>query len=193
MKTQSFVFQAAGAWQFATFGQYFRLMETGAAVDVVLYRNGQPKIEAAGVQAGYCVEAVEFDRIEIRSAASQAVKIAYSPEGGGTYDRVAGNVDAKIISANNLLNTAPVTVPASGAETVLVAANPARARVCFFNSSNPAKDIWIGSPGLNLVNACIKLAAGELWVEEVAAGAAWVAIAASDANAATVKIQEVTY
>lgn len=196
MNTQSYIYQAAGTWVQSILADYFLLMETGAPVTVSFFRNGRQVYQAKNVEAGLCIQREagnEFDRIEIESYGSQAIKIATSTGGSGSYNRTAGRVDAKLISAQNVLNVSPVTIPANGAETLLLAANPARARAVFFNSSVPAKDIWIGSSGLNLVNACVKVAAGDTWIEEVAAGAAWVAIAASDANVATVKIQETTY
>jgi hypothetical protein len=147
--------------------------------------------EATDVESGfYTVPDEGFDQFQILSDYAQVVKVGVSRSEKAGYNRVGGSVDAKLVTAQNLLNTAKVDIPLGGNEVLLVAANPARAALRLFNSG--AKDVWIGAAGLNLVNACVKIAAGELWVEEVGAGAAWVGLCAAADNS-TIKIQEITY
>ena len=193
MNTQGYIYQAAGTWQQHLVGKYFRLLESGAPVTIHFFAKGREIQRCENVEAGLWIQRKdgdEFDRIEIDSSVSQAIKIATSNESGGGYDRTAGRVDAKLVSAQNLINTPKVDIPTGGNEVLLVPANQARAAVRFFNAG--AKDIWIGAAGLNLVNACVKVGAGELFIEEVAAGAAWVGLCAV-ADTSVMKIQEITY
>lgn len=191
MQTTKKVMGAGSEWRQGSFGRYFGLLETGAPVTVRLMNGGRVTYEATEVESGfYTVPDEGFDEFQILSNYNQLVKVGVSRSMNAGYNRVGGSVDAKLVTAQNLLNTPKVDIPAGGAEVLLVPANPARAALRLFNAG--AKDVWIGAAGLNLVNACVKIAAGELWVEEVAAGAAWVGLCAVADNS-TIKIQEITY
>jgi hypothetical protein len=190
MQTMSQVFSAAGTWNINFLGRYFRLLDTsGGPVTVQFFRQNRAVSEAKNVLGGYWlkVDDDQFDRVDIITSAAGRVDIAMSNESSGGYDRISGKVDARITPALSVLNRSMLI---AGASPILVVdQNVNRASFRLFNASTA--NVWIGGSGLNLTDAVIKLAPGELWIEETAAGAAWVAIA--DAEGAQIKLQEVVY
>jgi hypothetical protein len=190
MQTMVQVFQTASTWNISYLGRYFRLLDTsGGPVTVQFFRQNRMTSEARNVLGGYWlkVDDDQFDRVDIVTDAAGRVEIAMSNDSSGGYDRVSGKVDSRITSALSVLNKPMLLV--GTAETVVIGQNINRASLRLFNAS--VANIWIGGAGLNLTDAAIKLAPGELWVEEAAAGAAWVAMA--DAANAQLKIQEIIY
>ena len=190
MQTMSQVFSAAGTWNINYLGRYFRLLDTsGGPVTVQFFKQNRAISEAKNVLGGYWlkVDDDQFDRVDIITDTAGRVDIAMSNDSSGGYDRVSGKVDSRLTPALSVLNKPMLLVGL--AETIVIGQNINRASLRLFNAS--AANIWIGGAGLNLTDAAIKLASGELWIEEVAAGAAWVAIA--DAAGAQLKIQEILY
>ncbi|AMC34233.1 hypothetical protein [Janthinobacterium sp. B9-8] len=190
MQTMSQVFQAAGTWNINYLGRYFRLLDTsGGPVTIQFFRQNRAVSEAKDVLGGYWlkVDDEQFDRVDIITDAAGRVEIAMSNDSSGGYDRISGKVDSRLTPALSVLNKPMLLVGV--AESVVIGQNINRASLRLFNASTA--NIWIGGAGLSLTDAAIKLAPGELWVEETAAGAAWVAIA--DAANAPLKIQEILY
>lgn len=192
MQTLQQVFQNAGTWQQAMYGKFFILIDTANPVTIRLIRSGKVMYTASGVLAGFWTVTQEpFDYFEIDNAyAGGAVQIGISESEKGGYQRVGGKIDAKMISAQSVVNVPMKTVP-QNTETQLCLANPGRASLRIWN--NGTADIFIGAPGLNVVDAAIKLAPGDLWVETDAPAAAWVALQTASSTAQPVKVQEIIW
>lgn len=181
--------QALGAgqiWQLQTSGDYFRLVSAPASVNVDFYRAGAKISQAVGMDTGfYCKPAGGFDRVDITSPTAQTVKIMLL-DGDGGYDRF--NVDISggvaIAQAATITDGAPVVVGV--AATALVAASATRRAVRFTNAGTV--DVFLGGAGVTVGNGALKIAAGQTWLENEGAPAAWYGI--SGAADQPVKIQE---
>ncbi|MDW5417047.1 hypothetical protein R6242_10770 [Iodobacter sp. CM08] len=189
MQTYEQVFSSDGTYVLNQMASYLRILDCSGPVNVRLFQGGRVIEESRNVEAGYWLKQDAgnyFDRIEVDSKAGY-IKLGITSNANAGYDRVSGKVDSRAVTALSVLNKPMLIVGL--AEVVVVPQNVARASLRLFNTSTA--NIWIGGAGLNIVDAAIKLAAGELWIEETAAGAAWVAIA--DAAGAQLKIQEIIY
>jgi len=165
-------------------GKYFQVFESYAPIDVRFFHAGRVVYVAEQMDAGFYVTPDGgFDRVEIVSATQQAIKVGISDGTGGT-NRMTGDVAATIRGASAVLNKPILSVGA--AETPLVAARADRVAFRVLNSG--ATNIAIGGPGLTYAGAVLVLAAGDIWQEETAPGAAWVAL--GDAAGGVLKVQE---
>lgn len=191
MQTYKQVFQSAGTWQQATFGRFFFLVDTPNPVTVRLMSNGKVVYTATGVEAGFWTVPEEpFTQFEIDSDyAGGAIKVGVSQSDKGGYNRVGGKVDARLVSASGVINV-PFKNVLQNIETTLAVANPGRASLRIWN--NGTSPVFIGAPGLNLNDAAIQLAPGDLWVESDAPGATWVALH-NNAAPQPLKVQEIIY
>ncbi|BBF85396.1 hypothetical protein DLM_1780 [Aquitalea magnusonii] len=184
MQTTSQILNAGQTLAIAEVGAYFQIFESYAPVTVRFMINGKVLMTAEDMEAGFYASPGDgFDRVELTSATQQKVKIGISDGSGGT-NRMTGNVNATIQTASSVLNRAIVNV--GTVETPLMAQRSDRYGFRVLNSG--ATNIAIGGPGVTYATAVIVLAAGEVWNEETAPGAAWVAI--SDAAGGVLKAME---
>jgi len=186
--------QALGAgqvWQLQTGGDYFRLISAPSSVNVDFYRGGAKVSQAVGMDTGfYCQPEGGFDRVDITSPVAQTVKIMIL-DGDGGYDHF--NVDLTsslanlaIAQAATVSDSAPVVVGV--AATALVAANSARKGLRFTNAGTVP--VYLGGVGVTVASGAIKIEAGQTWLENEAAPAAWYGIAGTAAQ--SIKIQELS-
>ena len=195
MKVQSVVL-TANVKQTLGGGNFFMLVETSAALDVQLLKNGAPSEKGESVEAGYKAKRPEewsipgryFDAVELTSATTQTIKIGIS-EGEGGYDRNVGNVDATITQGTTITNTGAVAVN-DATEVVAIAAASGRKALRFRAPAANTGKVYLGATGVTPTNGGIELAPGEMWNEDNAADAAWYAI--SDIGAQNVVVQVLT-
>lgn len=183
MQTLSQIIDPSQPWKLMGTAAYFRLMESLEPVNVRLFNMGRVVYEAMNIEAGFYTEpSGGFDAVEVIATNNpQLVKIATS-DGKGGYDRYTGTVN--MATASSILNTGVVNV--ATAATLLVTANAKRKGIRFLNSG--ATVVYVGGAGINLVNGCVKLNAGEILFESEAPSAAWYAV--SDGGPGVLKIQE---
>ncbi|WP_293762595.1 hypothetical protein [uncultured Aquitalea sp.] len=184
MQTTSQILNAGQMLALTQPGSYFQIFESYSPVTVRFMRNGKVLMQADDMEAGFYAEPGEgFDRIELTSAVQQRVKVGISDGSGGT-NRMTGDVVATIKTASSVLNK-PITNVGT-AETAVITARSDRIAFRVLNSGST--NIALGGPGITYASAVIVLAAGEVWQEETAPGAAWSAI--SDAAGGVIKVQE---
>lgn len=187
---QQFI-QAIGAgdtWQMQTGGDYFRLVSCPDPVDVKFFRAGLEVASAVQMDTGFYVKpAGGFDRVDITSASAQTIKIMVM-RGDGGYDRfnvdITGEAAMSVRQATTVNDLAAVSIGV--AATVIVAADATRKGLRMTNAG--AADIYIGSAGVTVAGGAVKIGAGQTWIEDQAAPAAWYGI--STAAAQDLKIQE---
>lgn len=182
MQTFSQIVSAGTPWRLNVGGGYFRIMNSVTVVDVRFMKAGRIVADSIGVDAGFYDQPNGgFDAVEIYSADPQLLKVAIS-EGTGGYDRYNGTVSLNL--GNSVVNTGVLAV--ATVSTMVVAANANRKGLRILNSGATA--IYLGGAGVDTVNGCLKLNAGDFWLEGDAPAAAWYAV--SDGGAGTVKVQE---
>lgn len=183
MQTHSQIVSIGAPWRLYGDATYFRLMESVEPVNIRFQKQGRTIYEATNIEAGFYAEpGGGFDAVEVETITNpQLVKIARS-DGTGGYDRYTGTVN--LATASSILNTGVVPVAVNA--TLIVTANAKRKGIRFLNSGTTA--IYLGGAGIDTVNGCIKLNAGELLFESDAPGAAWYAV--SDGGPGTLKVQE---
>jgi hypothetical protein len=160
----------AGAKSFNLAGRYFRLLETVNPVDIQFGQGLRADENMAGVEAGAWARFGDgFDRLRITTSGSEAVKFIVS-DGEAGYDRLF----TAFAQARTL--TLPGNVAVGVAAGVVLAA-ATRAKVIFRADAANAGTIYLGPAGLTTATATIALGPGDTWVEEIAASAAWSAIA----------------
>lgn len=77
-----------GVWDVSMAGRYFRLLDAGAAVSVIFYRDGREVGRADEIVAGFWYEAAPseaFDRVVMTTTASQFMRVLLA-NGRGGYD-----------------------------------------------------------------------------------------------------------
>lgn len=183
MRTISNTFSAAGAWQNAIPGRYFRLLGSSTPVDVNLYQRGVIVYQAEQVDVGFwTVPEGGFDRFEVVSAGAQTVKVAVS-NGQGGYD--ATNITSTVMLASTITDKTPVTV--GTVATLLASANSARKGLRLYNGGTA--DVYLGGSGVTTANGVLKLTPGSTYLEQEAAPAAWYGISGTAGQ--SVRAQEV--
>ncbi|HJV86919.1 MAG TPA: hypothetical protein VJ698_15745 [Noviherbaspirillum sp.] len=192
--------QAGGTWQLQTGGDYFRLVTCPSPVDVKFFRGGQEVASAVQMDTGFYLKPIGgFDRIDIASATEQTVKIMVL-DGDGGYDHFNVDVTSALQAiAVNISGAAEMTVKQAAvvndlaavavgvAATELVAADAARRGLRFTNAGTV--DVYIGGAGVTTAGGAIKIGAGQTWIEDQAAPAAWYGIAGTAGQ--NIKIQEI--
>ena len=183
MQTHSQIVTVGTPWRLNGTASYLRLMESVEAVNIRFFNQGRMVYQATNIEAGFYAEPEgEFDAVEIETITNpQLVKIALS-NGTGGYDRYTGTVNVAV--ATSILNTGVINVATSA--TLLAAANNKRKGIRFLNSGTTV--LYVGGAGIDVVNGCLKLNAGEILFESEAPGAAWYAV--SDGGPGVVKVQE---
>lgn len=184
MQTITQILNAGEVWALTQVGNFFQIFESYAPLTVRFMKGGKVLSVAEDMEAGfYATPAGGFDRVEVVTQSQQRVKVGFSDGSAGT-NRMTGDVSATIKTASGVLNKPMVNVGTT--ETTLVGARADRLAFRVLNSGTT--NIAIGGPGLTYAGAVIVLAAGEVWQEETAPGAAWVAI--GDAAGGVLKVQE---
>lgn len=202
MRMYSQTFAGAGVWPLGVQGQLFRLINTddGEPVDVTFYRGGSIVASAVGMESGfYAKPAGGFDRVDITSATAQTVKVLVM-DGDGGYDRfivdiassigeigvtLSGDAFVTIKQGATIADTAAVAVGV--AATALLAASATRKSARFYNAGTA--DVYLGGAAVTTANGCIKIEAGQTYIENDAAGAAWYGISGTAGQ--SVRIQGV--
>ncbi len=183
MRTITQVFGAGESHRWAVVGSYFRLMEitAGNFADIRIMRMGSTRTEASQVDAGYSYKSPEdFDGIEIFCSTPCTVKFAVS-DGSGTYDRTVGSVaisgGVQLLGGNTLANSAPVSV--GTAAVVALSANTASKALYFKAAEANTAPVYLGSSGVTVANAVIRLNPGDIYIDDRLTGAAWYAISSA--------------
>lgn len=180
---------AGKTWQLQTGGNYFRLVDCPDQVDVKFFKASMEVASAVQMDTGFWLKPTGgFDRVEIKSATAQTVKIMVI-DGDGGYDHF--NVDITSSLANLRIEQASAVndlaaVVVGVAVTQLVAADATRKALRFTNAGTV--DVYLGGAGVTVAGGAIKIKAGETWIEDQAAPAAWYGISGSAAQ--SIKIQE---
>lgn len=175
MRTVDIQLVAGQEKKVSVMGYYLTLLEAAAPVNLdveLVGKAGTPEV-GTGVREGYGENFPEmFNSITLNSAVNQTIKVGY---GMGMIKMDRSTIISK--QATSQADVAPATVGA-GAASVL-AGSATRQRIIFTADTANGGDIYLGGSGVTTVNSAIKLAAGESWIEERAAGAAWYAIASA--------------
>jgi len=180
---------AGGAWQLQSGGDHFRLVSCPDPVNVKFYRGGMEVASATGMDTGFYLKpAGGFERVDITSATAQTVKIMII-DGDGGYDHfnvdITGTATLTVKQATTVSDPAAVTV--GTAATALVAASATRRGLRITNAGSV--DVYLGGAGVTVADGAVKIAAGQTWVENEAAPAAWYGIAGTAGQ--SVRIQEI--
>ena len=112
--------QAIGAGETANFagGNYFRIMESVAAVTVRFYKDGSEVGKAEGVLSGFWAEAApddSFDKVTVYSATAQTIKVTVA-SGKMGYDRITGSV--AVAKATGASDAAHVALASGATDTI---------------------------------------------------------------------------
>lgn len=185
MQTIKQILTAGQPWPLHVPAKFMQLVVAPAPVSLKFYQGGKVVDEAEEVEEGFYCNTEGFDRVEVTSSANQLVKIILSDGSSGT-SRIAGSVTASVKTATGIVNVPMKTV--GTAEVLAAAANSNRLGLRFLNAGG--SNIALGGAGLAFADAAIVLAPGQLWAENDAPGAAWVAI--GDMAGGTLKVQELT-
>ena len=164
-------------------GGYFRLLSTVNALDVQLFRQNQLVADISQVEAGFAVRRA-FDRIEIITGASEAVKFFYGAD-EASYDRYSGTVTVSgtVVTdevrastvgpeTNHVTHATPATV------SLITGAVSTRKKLVFRARSTNTAAVVIGGAAVT-VNGPVSLAPGAVWEEIEAATAAWYSISSA--------------
>lgn len=166
----------SGLKQFGLSFRYFRLLETVNPVTVKLggrTLNGDEVLQ--DVEAGAWHEARagegDFAFLQITTQGSEAVKFVIS-DGRSGYDRLF----TAFSQARTLTLPGNATV---GTTEGAVLAAATRSKVVFTADAGNLGEIALGPSGVTLTNSPIVLTPGDSWVDDLAASAAWYAIAST--------------
>lgn len=187
--------------ELAIIGEYFRLLEVPAPVDVRFYRMGRQVGEAFGMDTGFYIRpAGGFDRVAIESATAQDVRLMVL-DGTGGYDHfnvditsalaalqvdIVGQAEMSVKQGATISDPAAVSV--GTAATLIAAASATRKCLRLYNAG--AVDVYLGGAGVTTAAGALKIAPGQLWLENDAAPAAWYGIAGTAGQ--SVRVQEVS-
>lgn len=200
---------AGGSWRLQTGGDYFRILSSPDPVDVVFYGiSGAEVARATQMDEGFYLRpAGGFAGVLITSATAQTVKIMIL-QGDGGYDHfnvditsalqaIAVNISGAaamdinpgqfvgIQQGDTITDNAAVNVGV--AATALAAASATRKSLRFTNAGTV--DVYLGGAGVTTANGAIKIAAGQTWVEDDGAAAAWYGISGTAGQ--SVRVQEI--
>ena len=156
-------------------GNTFALIDAAGPVDmefIYIGQSGTTEI-SKGIEPFYSETFPGMlTAVKVTSATAQTIKYG-SGMGAVTFNR------ARFVSqqATTQTDNAPATVGVAAA--VVLAGSATRQRIIFTADAANVGDIYLGGSGVTTVNSAIKLAAGESWIEERAAGAAWYGIASA--------------
>jgi len=161
-------------------GRYFNLIACPSTCDVrfISAAKQRDSVAALAVVPGFWdSDPAGFAAVDVTSAGAGSVELVIS-EGTSGVLRIGGSVSTTITQASALSVPAAVTVNAAAVS--IVSANASRRVVYFRNASAGGQTIYLsGGSGVTAGNAAIALAPGQVWADEVAAGAAWYAIASA--------------
>lgn len=149
---------AFGAGDTKTFpgGRFFRLLSAPTAVDVEFFdESGQSMGICEGVTTGFAMSfypadlgksapLISFGKVQITSAGAQTVQavIARQPV---SFDALSGTVDANLVKAATLTDTADVALVDAAAAAQLLAANTARRTAIITAKSANTGPVRIGT------------------------------------------------
>lgn len=184
MQTISQILLAGQPWVLNVPNNFLQLVTAPAALDIRFMSGGRVQSEAEDVLEGFYCKLDGFDRIELISPVDQLVKVILS-DGSAGSNRIAGEVSATVRGGSTVLNK-PMISAIGATEKVVCTARADRVAVRVLNSGTT--NVALLAPGGNYTDAVIVLAPGEMWLEETAPAAAWVAI--SDAAGGVLKVQE---
>lgn len=166
-----------GAVEWILEGSYFKLLTAAAACRVELMKGGRTALLAPAVRNGFYQRIPGgYDLVRITNTGAQLVEFLTAPDEGGS-DNFSG--DVTIVRATAMAIAAAIDVDA-GAEIAAAAAASGRKKIVFRADPANGGNIAIGPTGVTVANAPILLEPGDVWVEEIAAPAAWFARATID-------------
>lgn len=162
-----------GAKIFPVGGRYLRLLETVNPIDVALGIGSKFTETLEGVEAGAWARLKEglqeFTHVRITTPTLEAVKFVVT-DGEAGYDRLfTAFAQARTLAL-------PGNVSVGVAEGAVLAA-ATRSKVIFLADAGNAGTIYLGPVGVTSANGPVELAPGDMWIEEIAASAAWRGIA----------------
>lgn len=189
---------AGGLWQLQSGGDYFRLVACPSPVDVKFYKGGAEVASASQMDTGFYLKPANgFDRVDITSAEAQTVKIMIL-DGDGGYDHFNVDITSALQAiAVNISGAASMTVAQAAtvndlaavsvgvAATALVAASATRKGLRFTNAGSV--DVYLGGAGVTVAAGAVKISAGQTWIENEAAPAAWYGISGTAAQSVTIQ------
>lgn len=159
-------------------GNFFALINAVGAVDLEFQYVGTAGTGgfteiSKGMVSGYSeVFPGQLTQVVMTSAVTQSIRYGCG-NGSARFD--ASTIITK--QATSQTDTAPATVGAAAG--VVLAGSATRQRIIFTADAANGGEIYLGGSGVTTVNSAIKLGAGESWIEERVAGAAWYAIASA--------------
>lgn len=184
MRTYQQTLTAGQTYELTVNGNYFALLEAAGAVDVefrYIGQSGSTEI-SQGLQQGYSETFPGMlTSVSVVSSITQTIKYGCG-NGVARFDR-STIVQAQ---ATTVTDSAPVTVGVVSA--LVTAAAASRRRIIFTADTANTADIYLGGVGVSAVNGAIRLEADGSWIEDLAAAAAWYAVASAAGQ--VLRIQE---
>lgn len=142
-------------------GLFFKLIETGAAVDIVIETGGATKrirdIEA-GYQYGPVPPEARFQRVRISSSVGQTIA-AFVGEHVEDYDRIVGIFEEK--QPQSVVDYPDVDVGGSAVPVEVAPADPARHTVTIQNHPDSVARVRVGAQATVAANRGICLEPGQ--------------------------------
>lgn len=178
MRTYDATLSAGQAKTLTVNGNFFALINAVGAVDLEFQYVGTAGTGgftevSAGMVAGYSeIFPGQMTQVTVTSSIAQTIRYGCG-NGNARFD--ASTIITK--QATSQTETAPATVGVAAAS--VLAGSATRQRIIFTADAANGGDIYLGGSTVTTVNSAIKLGAGESWIEERAAGAAWYAIASA--------------
>lgn len=174
MRTHEKSFTAGQSETLTINGNFFVLLSSDAPVDLEFEYVGQSGATdiCLGIEEGYSEQfPAQLTAVKVTSATAQVIKYGYGT-GIVKFDRVVSQTTVHQSTAIQDHN--PVVV---GTSAGLVLAGGSRSRIIFTADSANVGLITLGGEDVTTANGAIILAAGDSWVETIAADAAFYAVA----------------
>lgn len=150
--------QAGSLTQFTEEADFFRLLETGAAVNVYFYRQGAEIARSESVKEGYAERfGVPFDTLKIESAVTQSIQFVTRLGNVVNYDATPTG-DVNILNVNGPFANSQKTVTNASGE--LLTDNVLR-RYLLIQNNDTSGDVYIrldGQPATVVTG--VKISAG---------------------------------
>lgn len=146
--------------EFHEAGDFFRLMQSNAAVNVKFFQGGSELVDSPGVNAGYCEKFRDsFTRIQIYSGTSQTIQFVSRLGNEVSYDGAVSLVGGSVAISNmaGAFTSAAVTV--TNASTTISTAK-ARRYLAIQNNDSAAIAYINLAGGTATTSNSIKLPAG---------------------------------
>ena len=169
MRTVNVMLEAGKEKKVSVTGKFLTLLSAAAAVDIAVEMIGKAGNAdvMTGIPEGYAEQFVEmFNAVTLTSETDQVIQLGYAM-GTVRIDR-STIVTRQATELSDGLSTFAVV-----GRALVLAADSTRMTVTFTADPDNAGKIYLGGPGVDDATGSIILEAGDSWIEDRAAAAAW--------------------